>query len=200
MKTIFRFIALIAIMAFANSYSALAQLKYNADRQLIVNANTRQNYNFCLGGSAYLEASNGRFLQINVLPANPRLAGTGNQVVFYNSETSTFNSIQVANVYTYSDARAKTNIANFNNGLEIISKLRPVKYNFINSGMLTLRGSDNAPEYGLLAQELETILPGAVITDEEGNKLVNYQTLIPILIEAVQSLQKEIDELKNNSL
>ena len=63
-----------------------------------------------------------------------------------------------------------------------------------------MRGSDNAPEYGLLAQELETILPGAVITDEEGNKLVNYQTLIPILIEAVQSLQKEIDELKNNSL
>lgn len=200
MKTIFRFIALIAIVAFANSYSALAQLRYNEDRQLTINTDARLDYYLCVGGSAYFKATNGRFMQINILPANPRIAGTGNQVVFYNSETSTFNSIQVANVYTYSDARAKTNISNITDGLEIISQLRPVKYNFINSEMLPVRSSNSAPEYGFLAQELEKILPGAVITDEEGNKLVNYQTLIPILIEAVQSLQKEIDELKNNSL
>lgn len=200
MKTIFRFIALIAIVAFANSYSALAQLRYNEDRQLTINTDARLDYYLCVGGSAYFKVTNGRFMQINILPANPRIAGTGNQVVFYNSETSTFNSIQVANVYTYSDARAKTNISNITDGLEIISQLRPVKYNFINSEMLPVRSSNSAPEYGFLAQELEKILPGAVITDEEGNKLVNYQTLIPILIEAVQSLQKEIDELKNNSL
>lgn len=199
MRTTFRILTIIAFVL-TSVYCAKAQLRYNEDKQLTINTDARLDYYLCVGGSAYLKATNGRFMQLNVLPANPRIAGTGNQVVFYNSETSTFNSIQVANVYTYSDARAKTNISNINDGLEIISQLRPVKYNFINSEMLPARSSNSAPEYGLLAQELETILPGAVITDEEGNKLINYQTLIPILIEAVQSLQKEVDELKNGTL
>lgn len=37
-----------------------------------------------------------KFFQIDLTPANPRLAGTGDQVVFYNTNTRTFNDIQVA--------------------------------------------------------------------------------------------------------
>ena len=52
----------------------------------------------------YLTCKDSNFFQVDVTPDNPRLAGTGNQVVFFNTETSTFNSVQVANVYNYSDA------------------------------------------------------------------------------------------------
>jgi hypothetical protein len=48
----------------------------------------------------------------------------------------------------------------------------------------------------LIAQELEEVLPNLVFTDEEGRKLVDYVSLIPVLIDAIQSLQKEVDNLK----
>jgi hypothetical protein len=56
---------------------------------------------------------------------------------------------------------------------------------------------------GVLAQEVEAVFPEAVITDAEGYKLVNYDNLIPLLIEAVKEQdqratdqQTEIDRLK----
>lgn len=52
-------------------------------------------------------------------------------------------------------------------------------------------------EIGLLAQELEQVMPNLVFTDEEGKKLVDYVALIPVLINAVQTLQKEVEALKN---
>ena len=100
------------------------------------------------------------------------------------------------NVYYHSDARAKTNVRDFSQGLEVISRIRPVTYNFINEGKNHRRSSDQ--EIGVLAQELEEVLPGAVITDKEGNKCVNYNMLIPVLIDAVKSLQAEVNALKEN--
>lgn len=47
------------------------------------------------------------FFQIDVSPAATRLASHYDQVVFYNTKTNNFNSIQVKNVYNYSDARSK---------------------------------------------------------------------------------------------
>ena len=89
-----------------------AQITYSSGNLNINNA-PKHNYlgltvNKWLG--MYWTCKTNNFFQLDISPANPRLAGTGNQVVFYNSATSTFNSIQVANVYNYSDARAKDNI------------------------------------------------------------------------------------------
>ena len=149
----------------------------------------------------YFNHSNGRFFQIDVAANGaPRLAGHNNEVVFYNTQTGTFNSIQVAKVYNYSDARAKTGIQSLNNGLGIIQSLRPVSYNF--SGAIA-RNSYNKftgsnSEMGLLAQEVELVLPNLVFTDEEGHKLIDYIALIPALIDAVQTLQAEIETLKSD--
>ena len=41
------------------------------------------------------------------------------------------------------------------------------------------------------------MLPNLVFTDEEGRKHVDYISLIPVLIDAVQSLQQEVDALKS---
>lgn len=59
-------------------------------------------------------------------------------------------------------------------------------------------GRSSNLEIGLLAQEVEKILPSIVLyTDDKGKKLINYIALIPVLIESVKTLQAEVDELKS---
>ena len=50
---------------------------------------------------------------------------------------------------------------------------------------------------GLLAQDVEKILPELVYTDEEGKKSVDYVSLVPILINAVNHLSNQLKELKS---
>lgn len=183
------------------SVNANAQFKYQNGRVLIGNASAIGDYPIVVaGGGMYFNHTNSRFFQLDVMSNGaPRLAGHNNKIVFYNTQTSTFNSIQVSNVYNYSDANAKTNITNLSNGLSIIKNLRPVSYNFAGNEARTgvhNQYTGNNAEIGLIAQELERVLPNLVFTDEEGHKLVNYISLIPVLIDAVQTLQNEVDELK----
>ena len=51
-------------------------------------------------------------------------------------------------------------------------------------------------DYGVIAQELETILPHAVDINNRGYKTVNYNSLIPLLIEAVKELSGKVKELE----
>lgn len=155
----------------------------------------------------YWTCKDGNFFQLDISPYNPRIAGTGDEVVFYNSATRTFNSIQVANVYQHSDARAKTNIRNIKNlGLNTILRLRPVSYNWKKhdlhtEGIAQTRSmnaaygpEDDKLQYGFLAQEVESVLPDAVKTDKEGHKLINYTTLIPLLVQSIQDLKVQLEE------
>ena len=184
-----------------------AQITYSSGNLNINNA-PKHNYlgltvNKWLG--MYWTCKTNNFFQLDISPANPRLAGTGNQVVFYNSATSTFNSIQVANVYNYSDARAKDNIKPLTTGLDAVLQLRPVSYTWKPETAVTLAATEsgssvaNGPveegqtQYGFLAQEVEAVLPDAVKTDEEGHKMINYTAIIPMLVQAVQQLQATVD-------
>ena len=148
-------------------------------------------------GYWYTVKSN-NFFQIDLTPANPRLAGTGDQVVFYNSNSSTFNSIQVKNVYQYSDARAKKDIQPLSDGLYKVLNLNPVSYNWINPGVEKRTTEEGTPlkDIGFLAQDVEAIIPEAVMTDDEGKKLINYSAVIPYLVEAIKDLQGQIEQLE----
>ena len=52
-------------------------------------------------------------------------------------------------------------------------------------------------DVGVIAQEIESILPEAVTTRDSGYKAVNYEKIVPLLIEAIKEQQKQIDELKS---
>lgn len=140
-----------------------------------------------------------KFFQIDLTPANPRLAGTGDQVVFYNTKTSTYNSIQVKSVYQYSDVRAKKDIQPLSDGLYKVLNLNPVSYNWINPGVEKRVTEEGTPlkDIGFLAQDMETIIPEAVMTDDEGKKLINYTAVIPYLVEAIKDLQNQIEQLES---
>ena len=51
---------------------------------------------------------------------------------------------------------------------------------------------------GILAQEIEAILPEIVNTRESGMKAVNYMKLIPLLIESIKELKNEVEALKDS--
>ena len=57
---------------------------------------------------------------------------------------------------------------------------------------MCIRDSD----YGVIAQEIENVLPHAVDINSRGYKTVNYNSLIPLLIEAVKELSDRVKELE----
>ena len=204
MKTIFTFKTIISFLLLALGLNLNAQIKYT-DRGFLTFGSTTSYHDgtkysdLTLKGNIFVQspANVGNFFQIDTNPAATRLASHLDQVVFYNTGTSTFNSIQVKNVYNYSDARAKANIQSLSQGLSILQQLRPVSYNFTdNSDNTKFRKGGDGKEIGLLAQEVEQVLPNIVLTDPDGNKLINYTSLIAVLIDAVKDLNEKVAALE----
>lgn len=94
-----------------------------------------------------------------------------------------------------SDGRHKTNVLPISeNTLEQIDKLRPVSFDWINPLDDGMQGT----QLGFIAQEVEEIFPGMVLTqdNEEKTKALKYNEFIPVLVKAVQELKAENEALK----
>lgn len=191
--------ALFLLAACIWSVSSRAQLKYLSNGKLTFgNVTPYSNYTTHIEGWGHYFTYGGQFMEICVGAAAPRIAGSLDQIVFYNTETSTFNSIQVASVYNYSDRRAKTNIKPISYGLSTILKLNPVTYNWKNphNGLKNLTTGITPSNIGFVSQDVEQVLPQLVYTDTEGHKLLNYIAIIPILTKSIQELSAQVDSLK----
>jgi len=97
------------------------------------------------------------------------------------------NATAAGEVTANSDERIKTNIKTIENGLEKVLQLRGVEYDRIDM---------EKHQIGVIAQEVEKILPDVVHTNEEGMKSVAYGNLTAVLIEAIKELKGEISELR----
>ena len=93
--------------------------------------------------------------------------------------------------FSSSDARLKDNLTKIDNSLEKINKLGGYSFTW-NDKQDAYKGDD----YGVVAQEVEALFPEMVTTRDNGYKAVKYEKLIPVLIEAVKELSKEVNELK----
>ncbi len=89
-----------------------------------------------------------------------------------------------------SDARLKSNIISLGGTLNKLLALDGKSY--------TLKADESKQKIGLLAQDVQEVFPELVTkaSDEQGTLSVNYQGLIPVLINAIKEQQKEIEELK----
>jgi len=109
-----------------------------------------------------------------------------------NSNMMTFNkqgNLQVPSISEVSDIRKKTNIRNMPEMMgNKIMALRPVLYQLRDD----LSKKQNT---GLVAQEVEKVLPELVETDKDGMKSVNYTRLNVYLLKAIQEQQKQIQSL-----
>ena len=86
-----------------------------------------------------------------------------------------------------SDERIKTNIKTIENALDKVTQLRGVEYD---------RTDIEKHQIGVIAQEVEKILPDVVHTNEDGMKSVAYGNLVAVLIESIKELKSEISELR----
>ena len=54
-------------------------------------------------------------------------------------------------------------------------------------------------DYGIVAQEVREVLPSAVVEREDGYLAVNYDRIIPLLVESIKSLKQELDTIKRGA-
>lgn len=104
-------------------------------------------------------------------------------------------------ITAFSDERKKMNIQHITGSLDIIKKLRGVRYNWKKGkegpmpNKRFIRDEDKI-RIGLIAQQVEPILPEVVFTDDDGYKSINYANIVSVLIEGMKEQQQEIGELR----
>lgn len=94
-----------------------------------------------------------------------------------------------------SDVRFKRDITPFPDLLNKLAQLRPVHY-YWRSAEFPLKHFGTTQGYGLVAQEVEQVLPELVSEDAEGYKQVDYSKLPLLLLQAVKELKAENDQMK----
>lgn len=121
---------------------------------------------------------------------------TDNQIGFFLDNEWQFwidkngNSYIAGGLYNVSsDKRLKTNIIPLDNSLSKINQINGYNFNW------KAENRSKKLVTGIIAQEIEAIFPNLVGTDEKGYLTVNYDGLIPHLIEAVKELDKKTEEI-----
>ena len=102
--------------------------------------------------------------------------------------------------YYSSDQRLKENIVNIPNALDKVMDINGVEFDWSTEYMEARGGQDDLfnrkHQVGVIAQEVEKVLPEVVADRPDGYKAVRYEQLVPLLIEAIKELKTEIDTHK----
>jgi hypothetical protein len=165
--------------------------------------------NFTVTGLSGYSSNNGTFLRRDGTFATPPndnttySAGTGMSLsgTQFNigqsvgtSDTVQFGLIRSTGdivAYYSSDERLKDNVKPIENALEKLQKIRGVEFDW-NDKQEVYEGHDT----GVIAQEVQKVLPEVVTEREDGMLAVKYEKMIGLLIESIKDLKAEVDELK----
>lgn len=93
--------------------------------------------------------------------------------------------------FSTSDRTLKENIVNIPDSLKKLTQINGVYFNWKD------RPENQGLDVGVIAQDVEKILPEIVTTRTNGYKAVQYDKLIPLLIESIKDLKEQVDDLKN---
>ncbi|MCU0435653.1 MAG: tail fiber domain-containing protein [Bacteroidia bacterium] len=103
--------------------------------------------------------------------------------------------IRAEGYWAFSDQRLKQNIETIENPMAKVMQLRGTTYTFRANENMALPGGT---QYGFIAQELAKVVPEAVTEDgNTGLYQVNYDAIIPLLVEGIKAQQTQIDSLRN---
>jgi hypothetical protein len=153
------------------------------DNHFLIGTTTNQG----VGGISFQHASSG----VNIQQNSDSTSGGYEFYVFRRNSTQIGSINQSStNAVTYntsSDARLK-DITGSSRGLDVINNLNPVAYNW---------KSDNHADEGLIAQEVEKLVPNAVNQDEDGYYSMDYSKLVTHLVKGMQEQQEQIESLKS---
>jgi len=112
----------------------------------------------------------------SILYVNGGINATGDITAFYSS-----------------DYRLKTNVEPISNALDKVDLLRGVTFNW---NELATNKDMTIAEAGVIAQEVQAVLPEVVTEREDGYLAVKYDKIVPLLIQAIKELRAEVEILK----
>ncbi len=162
-------------------------------------ANT--NGNFIVGDGSNLVAESGDTARISLG------VGTTDNVQFdsfgvgtaASGTTGQIRATDDITAFYSSDVALKEDIKNISNPLESLKKLNGVLFNWKDSWIKKQGGEDGyfvrKKDVGVIAQEVEKVLPEAVAKRKDGIKAVKYDRLTCLLIEAVKVLSDKVEKL-----
>ena len=128
---------------------------------------------------------------------------TGSLTVGITTASTVAGEIRATNeitAYYSSDARLKENIQPIDNPIAMLEAIRGVYFDWTADHIEKRGGEDGyfvrKHDIGVIAQEVEKILPEIVATRADGFKAVKYEKIVPLLIEAIKAQQAEIEQMK----
>jgi len=95
--------------------------------------------------------------------------------------------------FSTSDIRLKDNIQNIDKALDKVNSIQGIEFDWIEKEEVH---GNSGHDIGVIAQEIEKVLPDVVTTRDNGYKAVKYEKIIPLLIEAIKDLSRQVDGLK----
>jgi Chaperone of endosialidase len=102
----------------------------------------------------------------------------------------------VGQYFQVSDKHQKENIQKIRNALTKVNQISGYTYQFKSDASVIEKGEKQVIASGLLAQELELILPESVNKNEFGEYHVNYSAVVPLLVEALKEQQEIIEKMQ----
>jgi len=118
------------------------------------------------------------------------ISGKGSNTAYIGGSSGAYNQANVTTWATTSDQRIKKNIVDVSNGLSVITALRPVEFDYIES-------EGGGHQTGFIAQNMESIYPDFVGEREDGMKMIaGWSKTEARLVKAIQEQQAIIESLK----
>lgn len=137
---------------------------------------------------------------IQLWATGSRVSLSGSLAVGAVGVSSTVGRIDASNdivAYSTSDIHLKENIHPIENALYKVSLISGNTFDWKSDPELTILHGFEGRDVGVIAQEIESILPEVVTTRDSGYKAVKYEKLVPLLIEAIKELTDKVNKLEN---
>ena len=154
-------------------------------------SNTEGASNIFIGYNAgYNETGSNKLYIDNTDISSPLIYGE-----FDNNLVKIHGTLEMAEAVLPSDVRMKKNIQPLNASLNKISMLEGVSFDWKTEEYVG-NGFSGDRQIGLIAQDVEKVMPELVKTGSDGYKSVSYAKLTAVLVEAIKELKSENEALK----
>jgi hypothetical protein len=135
----------------------------------------------------------GNNYQMNSFGVGTAASGTTGEIRATNNITAFYSS----------DRRLKENVQNISGALDKLSSIRGVYFDWTESYIESHGGEDGffirKHDVGVIAQEIEAVLPEVVADRPDGYKGVQYEKIVPLLIESIKELNSELTVVKEQA-
>ena len=188
-----------------NNLTATGTVTFSGASSVLLGANTNVKITGGTSGQYLVTDGSGNISWSSITGSNNQVpyfvAGTltGTSNLTYNGAGSVFyvnGSIGATGdivAYYTSDFRLKTDLLPITDALNKVNSLRGVTFNWND---LAANKDTTVREAGIIAQEVQSVLPEVVTERENGYLAVHYEKMIPLLIEAIKELKAEVESLK----